>query len=140
MEKKYFKCILKDCPNLCFNTLIDLVVKHYTSWYDCYVDVMVDYYYIQGSLYVVIGSDVENSRELAEILLQEGQDFCPAFGTFLEQYLGGQKIAVTRPLFDGSAEILYTKSEYNTIHFPTTYKIYYENNNYTIHKLDEREF
>jgi hypothetical protein len=140
MEKKYFKCILKDCSNLCFNTLIDLVVKHYTSWYDCYVDVMVDYYYIQGSLYVVISSDVENSRELAEILLQEGQEFCPASGTFPEQDLDGQKIAVTRPLFGGSAEISYTELGGNTIYFPTTYKIYYENNGYTIHELDEREF
>jgi hypothetical protein len=115
-------------------------VKHYTSWYDCYVDVMVDYYYIQGSLYVVISSDVENSRELAEILLQEGQEFCPASGTFPEQDLDGQKIAVTRPLFGGSAEISYTELGGNTIYFPTTYKIYYENNGYTIHELDEREF
>ena len=140
MEKKYFKCILRNCSNLCFDTLIDLVVKHYTSWYDCYVDVIVDYYYIHGSLYVVIDSDVENSRELAEILLQEWQDFCPASGAFPEQYLSGQKISITQPLFDRHAEILYTELGSNTIYFPTTYKIYYEDNGYTIHEVDGREF
>lgn len=140
MEKQYVKCILKDCSNLCFETLIDLVVKHYTSWYDCYVDVIVDYYYIQGSLYVVIDSDVENSRELAEILLQELQNFCPASKAFPEQYLSGQKITITQPLFDKRAEISYTELGGNTIYFPTTYKIYYENNGYIIHKIDEREF
>lgn len=140
MEKKYVKCILKDCSHLCFETLIDLVVRHYTNWYDCYVDVIVNYYYIQGDLYVVIDSDVENSYELAAILQQEWQDFCPASWFFSEQYLTGQKITITQPLFDGSAEVSYMELEYNTINFPTTYKIYYENNGCTIQELDEREF
>lgn len=140
MEKKYVKCILKDCSNLCFETLIDLVVKHYTNWYDCYVDVMVDYYYIQGDLYVVIDSDVENSYELAAILRQEWRDFCPASWLLSEQDLNGQKITITQPLFDRRAEISYTELGDDNIYFQTTYKIYYENNGYTIHKIDEREF
>lgn len=138
--EKYVKCILKDCFGLCFETLVDLVVKYHAAWYQYYCDLICDYYYINGNIYVVITSAVENSRELAEILQQEWKDFCPASWFFSEQYLNGQKIVVTRSLCEGCAEILYTELKHETIFLPKIYKIYYENNNYTIHELDEREF